>query len=78
MVKPPHSEYRTMKPPSTVPGRSTADDVRLAIVVGMLAALAVGGLSLMIIGIVELLRQLDFPFYWRPPSLLPSFLPHFP
>lgn len=78
MVNSPDSQGHSMQPAPTEPGLSTADDAGLAIIVGMLAAASVGGLSLVAIEIVELLRQLDFQFYWNTPSLFPSFLPHFP
>jgi hypothetical protein len=78
MVNLPDNQGHTMKPAPTEPKLSTADDAGLAIIVGLLAAASVGGLSLVVIEIIELLRQLDFQFYWNTPSLFPSFLPHFP
>lgn len=54
------------------------EDTALAISVGVLAALAVSVLSLIVIEIVELLRQLGLPFPWGITSLFSSFLPYHP
>jgi hypothetical protein len=78
MVNSPDSQGHSMRPAPAEPRLSTADDAGLAIVVCLIAAASVGGLSLVVIEIVELLRQFDFQFYWNTPSLSPSFLPHFP